>query len=46
MDSWHVNSKTNELIGLIRLAQFHTNVWQLKNRDLQPVLFLDGKAQR
>jgi hypothetical protein len=37
--------KPNELIGLIRLAQFHANVWQLKNRDLLPVLFLDGKAQ-
>lgn len=37
--------KPNELIGLIRLAQFHANVWQLKNRDLLPILFLDGKAQ-
>lgn len=46
MDSWYVNSKTNELIGLIRFAQFHTNVWQRKNRDLLPVLFLEGKAQR
>lgn len=35
--------KAEELYGLIRLGQFHLNVWQLGNRDRLPVLFLRGK---
>ena len=45
MHSRHGNVKTNELIGLIHLAQFYAIVWQLGNRNLLPVLFLDGSAQ-
>lgn len=32
-----------QLYGLIRLGQFHLNVWQLGNRDCLPVFFLNGR---
>lgn len=34
-----------ELLGLVRVAQFHLCVWHLGRRDVLPVLFLDGKPQ-
>lgn len=34
--------KPEELFGLVRLAQFHLNVWQLGHRDHLSVLFLQG----
>jgi hypothetical protein len=37
--------KDEQLVGLIRLAQFHLNVWQLGHRDCLSVLFLNGAPQ-
>ena len=45
-DTWvsaiNPNLKHDKLGGLIRLAQFHLNVWQLGHRDCLSVLFLNG----
>ncbi len=39
------NLDPKELLGLIRVAQFTLCVWDLRHRDLLPVLFIDGRPQ-
>lgn len=39
------NLKQEQRFGLIRLAQFHLNVWKLGHRNNLSVLFLNGKPQ-
>jgi len=34
-----------ELLGLVRLSQFTLCVWNLRHRDLLPVVFIDGRPQ-